>query len=68
LKREALLRQLRRYARKNGLSLEVDARRGAGSHYIVRLGDKWTTVQSGELEPFKVGRICGQLGIDPASL
>lgn len=38
--------------------------RGKGSHYRVRLGDRMSTVQSGELSPFHVERICKQLGIE----
>lgn len=68
MKREALLRSLRKYARKNDLSYREDRKKGSGSHYIVFVGSKWTTVQSGELTPLLVERICKQLGIDPASL
>lgn len=68
MKRDDLIRALRRYARKNGLTFEVFKRRGAGSHYMVQLGDETTTVQSGELDPYKVRRICHQLKIDPAQL
>ena len=68
MNREALIRRLRKYARKSGLAFEVDRKKGKGAHYIVTVGDKWTTVQSGELNPNKTERICKQLGIDPAFL
>jgi len=63
LKREALLRELRAIARKQGLEFEIFTNKGKGSHYRVRVGDKETTVQSGELNPHKVARIKKQLGI-----
>jgi len=66
--REQLIQAVRRYARKRSLPFEVDTKRGKGAHYRVRLGDRVTTVQSGELSPFHVERICKQLGIDPADL
>ena len=39
MKREDLIRDLRRFARKNNLEFAVLKDRGAGSHYMVRLGD-----------------------------
>lgn len=68
MKRDDLIRALRRYARKEGLSFAVDTGRGKGSHYTVALGERFTIVQSGELSPLMVQRICKQLGVDPASL
>lgn len=68
MRREALIRALRRYANKRSLPFEVLTKRGKGAHYRVRLGEKVTTVQSGELTPFHVERICKQLDIDPAAL
>lgn len=68
MKRDALIRDLRRYARNKDILFDVSRSGGKGSHYRVRLGDKVTTVQSGELGPFHVERLCKQLGIDPAEL
>jgi hypothetical protein len=62
--RDTFLRRLRRYAARQGLPLDVAHARGKGSHYRVRLGDRVSTVQSGELSPFHVERICKQLGIE----
>ena len=42
--------------------------KGKGSHYVVLVGTKTTTLQSGEYTPFMVRRILNQLGIDPAAL
>lgn len=68
MKREALIRALRKYARKQGLTLVVDEQSGKGSHYRVRLGQGISTIQSGELEPYHVERICKQLHVNPADL
>jgi len=64
MKREALIRELRAIARERGVSFEVITDRGKGSHYRVRLGDRRTTIQSGELTPLKVRTIRKQLGIE----
>lgn len=66
--RDAFLRKLRRYARKAGTEIMIEAARGKGGHCIVRLGSRWTTVQSGELSPFHVRRCCEQLGIGTRDL
>ena len=68
MKRDALVRALRRYAAKKNLPFELDKGGGKGSHYRLRLGDAVTTVQSGELSPLLVTRICKQLGVDPAAI
>jgi hypothetical protein len=68
VKREALVRALRRYAARQNLPFRLDKAGGKGSHYRLRLGDAVTTLQSGELTPLLVNRICKQLGVDPAAL
>ena len=68
MKRDALVRSLRRYATKKNLPFVLDKAGGKGSHYRLRLGDAVTTVQSGELTPLLVNRICKQLGVDPAAI
>lgn len=68
MKRDALVRALRRYAAKKNLPFELDTAGGKGSHYRLRLGDAVTTVQSGELSPLLVNRICKQLGVDHAAI
>ena len=68
MKRDDLIRDLRRFARKNGLPFHLLKDKGKGSHYTVRIGPKATTIQSGELKPLWVKRILNQLGIDPADL
>jgi hypothetical protein len=65
MKREALIRELRALARKDGVAFEVFTDRGKGSHYRVRFGDRMTTIQSGELSRLTVRTIRRQLGVDP---
>jgi hypothetical protein len=68
VKRDALVRALRHYAAKKSLPFELDKASGKGSHYRLRLGEAVTTIQSGELTPPLVARICKQLGVDPAAI
>jgi hypothetical protein len=63
MKREALIRELRKRARKEGAVFEVDTGQGKGSHYTVRYGALATTLKSGELSPGYVALIKRQLGI-----
>ena len=65
MKREALIRELRALARKDGVAFEVFTDRGKGSHHRVRFGDRMTTIQSGELSRLTVRTIRRQLGVDP---
>ncbi|MGB3415755.1 MAG: type II toxin-antitoxin system HicA family toxin [Mesorhizobium sp.] len=62
--REALIRELRKLARKQGMSFEVVKDRGKGSHYQVYLGSRTTTIKSGELRPGYVKLIKEQLGVE----
>lgn len=64
MKREALIRELRKLARETGKRFEVIERRGKGSHYRVYFGDRSTTIKSGELKPGYVKLIKVQLGVD----
>jgi hypothetical protein len=63
MKREALIRELRVFARRQNKEFEVFTDRGKGSHYRVKLGDKITTIQSGELSKLMVKTIKQQLGV-----
>jgi hypothetical protein len=60
MKRDDLVREFRKLAR---IHFAVIPGRGKGSHYRVEFGDRWTTVQSGELTPEMVRRIKRQLGM-----
>ncbi|MER8862471.1 hypothetical protein NKI19_01965 [Mesorhizobium sp. M0751] len=61
--RDALIRELRKYARLKDLTFEVFENNGKGSHYRIKLGEQFTTVKSGELKPGYVKLIKKQLGV-----
>jgi len=60
--REALLRALRKEARKRGLTFTVDKKKGKGSHYLVTVGDRRATVPRKVKHLEKIIR--RQLGLD----
>jgi hypothetical protein len=62
MNRDKLIRELRKYAKDHDLDFAVDTKKGKGSHYGVRLGDKKTTVQS-DIDEFRAARIKKQLGV-----
>ncbi|RST84559.1 type II toxin-antitoxin system HicA family toxin [Aquibium carbonis] len=64
MKRDQFLRELRKAAKALGLELEVFEDRGKGSHYRIRLGERMSTVKSGDLSPTYVRLVRKQLGID----
>jgi hypothetical protein len=63
MKRNKLIKQLRRWAKDNDTSFEVDEIKGKGSHIRVFVGDKSTIVKHGELSPAYVDLVLKQLGI-----
>ena len=64
MKRDAFLRELRSEARRRGLEFRILEGRGKGSHYRVHVGERLTTVQSGELTPLMMRSIRRQLGLE----
>ena len=64
MKREQLLRELRKLAGENGKDFEVYENKGKGSHYRVMYDGRFTTVKSGELTPGYVRLIKKQLGVE----
>ncbi len=64
MKREQLLRALRKEAKTKGLTFRIDRAAGKGSHYRVHIGNRFATVQSGELTPLMVRTIRKQLGLE----
>lgn len=64
MKREALVRELRKLARISGKAFEVVPDRGKGGHWRVHFGDRFTVIKSGELSPTYVRLIRKQLGVD----
>lgn len=67
MNREQLVRALRKYCRKRGIRFEIDERKGKGSHYVVTVGDKTSTLQA-SLKPGKIERFLKQVAINPADL
>jgi mRNA interferase HicA len=47
MKSAEFIRRVRRYAKRHGLEFAYDPRRGKGSHGRLYLGDRLTTVKSG---------------------
>jgi hypothetical protein len=63
MKRDQLIRQLRKDAKKAGGELTVDEARGKGGHYVLRFGGKFSVIQSGEITPKMEHTIRKQLGL-----
>lgn len=68
MKREQFARAVRKWARKRGVSVSVDSRLGKGSHYLMTVGDRSTTLKSGDYTPGYVRLLCKQLNIPPDAL
>lgn len=67
MNRNQLVRALRAYAKDRDIRFEVDTKKGNGSHYRVRVGDKVSTLQK-DLNPGRIERFLRQLAIDPADI
>ncbi len=63
MKREQLLKDLRKLARKHGHDLTIVTNRGKGSHIRVTYDGRTTTIKDGELTPGYVRLVKRQLGI-----
>lgn len=57
------IRRTQRWAKARGVEVRLDASRGKGGHQILTLGERWTTVQTGELRPGVYFAMLKQLGI-----
>ena len=62
-KRDGFLADLRDEARDKGLIFEVSKRRGKGSHALVRVGDRVTTIPVREIDPKTARKIRKSLGL-----
>ena len=62
IKRDAFLRDLRRYCRDRDLEFSFTPREGKGGHGRVRVGESFTTVQT-DLTPGRIESILKQLGL-----
>jgi hypothetical protein len=62
-KQDSFLAELRDEAKANGLNFVVSKRRGKGSHALVQVGDRVTTVPHREIEPKTAQKIRKGLGL-----
>jgi len=67
MNRDQLVRTLRKYAKARDIPFKVETKRGKGSHYRVRVGEKITTIQK-DLNPGRIERILKQLNVNLADL
>jgi hypothetical protein len=63
MKRDQLIRVLSKDAKAVGGDLLVDMARGKGGHCVVRLGDRFSVIKSGEITPLMEKIIRKQLGL-----
>lgn len=64
MKREQLLRLLKRDAKILGQTLTVDMARGKGGHCVARCNGQFSVIKSGEITPTMEKVIRKQLGLD----
>lgn len=57
------IRRARKWANAKGETFTVEASRGKGGHQMARLGDRVTTVKSGEIGSGLLAAMLKQLGI-----
>lgn len=57
------IRQSRKWAKANRRQFSVEKGRGKGGHQIVRVGETWTTVKTGEIGAGLLAAMLDQLGI-----
>ena len=58
----------KRFARKAGRTFEFDRSRGKGSHGVLKVGGRRTTVKHGELKPGTLRSMLRQLDIPKEEL
>lgn len=64
MKRDRFLSLLRAEAKQLGLEFRLDKAAGKGSHYRVRIGNRLSTIQSGDLTPLLMRKIRRDLGLE----
>ena len=60
---KALLKQLKKLAKEQGKTVEIETRRAKGSHILVRCGDRVSTIPA-TVGPALKAAIIAQLGLD----
>lgn len=63
-KRDRFIADLRRAAKARGLTLREEKWRGKGSHGMVWVGDKVSTIPNREIDPKTARKIRKALGLD----
>jgi hypothetical protein len=63
-KRDRFVADLRREAKSRGLTFKEEKWRGKGGHSVVKVGDKWTTLPSREIDPKTARKIRKALDLD----
>jgi hypothetical protein len=63
-KRDRFIAELRNEAKRRGLSLRIDTKRGKGGHAMIWIGNKVTTLPSREIDPKTARKIRKALGLD----
>jgi hypothetical protein len=63
---EQFIRRARRWARVNGVSFRLEASRGKGGHRMLYLGERVTTVKTGEIKEGLLSAMLKQLAIPKA--
>lgn len=59
------VRRVRKLARKRGVFVRVDTKRGKGAHQTLHYGRRHTVVKSGEISKGLLLAMLRQLGLDP---
>lgn len=68
MNRAQLIRKLRRLARKQGATFQMQKRRGKGSHVTLVLGGRKVVCPDGELKPGTQRAILERLGLSEDEL
>ncbi|OXE37205.1 MAG: hypothetical protein CGW95_02950 [Phenylobacterium zucineum] len=69
MNREQFIRALRSYCKANGLEPpRFDPRHGKGGHGRIVIGDKFSTIPSGELKTGTLDAILKQLGLPKSAV
>jgi len=63
-RRDRFIAQLRDEARKRGLRLRLEKRRGKGGHALIWIGDRFATLPHREIDPKTARKIRKALGLD----
>lgn len=62
-KRDRFIARLRQEAKELGFELRVNTAKGKGSHCTVRVGTRWTTIPSRDIDPKTAVKIRKALGL-----